>query len=374
MSKITFISAAHPYRGGIASFNEMLARELISEGEEVDIVTFTLQYPSFLFPGKSQYTSAPAPKDLKIRRAINSINPFNWLKVGRQIRDSKPDILFIRYWSPYLAPALATIAYQVRKNKHTRVITLADNIIPHERHFYDSPLTKYFIGCTDRFIVMSKEVERDLRTFTASIPVDFHHHPIYENYGDVISKEEACQRLGLSAEGEYALFFGLIRDYKGLDMLLDAWALFTADKPEKYTLLVAGEYYNDKSQYLEQIARLGLESKVVIVDKFIADEDVKSYFCASSVVAQPYKSATQSGITQIAYNFSTPMIVTRVGGLPEIVKDGKVGYVVELNPESVAEALAKCFDGENNKRLRGNFDDEKKKFSWTSFADLVLKC
>lgn len=373
MSKITFVSTAHPYRGGIASFNEMLARQLSSDGEDVDIITFTVQYPSFLFPGKTQYTDSPAPSDLKIVRMVNSINPFNWIRVGGKLSRAKPDILFLRYWSPYLAPALATIAYIARLNKHTKVVTLADNIVPHEKHFYDSILTKYFVGCTDKFVVMSLEVKDDLRLFTKTKPVLFHPHPIYENYGLPIAKEQACKNLNLDPNGKYALFFGFIRDYKGLDLLLDAWAEFNNTRKDEinYTLLVAGEYYNDKTQYEKQIERLGISSSVRLIDKYIPDQQVKDYFCASSVVVQPYKSATQSGVTQIAYNFNIPMIVTNVGGLPEIVADGKVGYVVNPDISEISNAIEKVFSEGVAESMIKNFPKEKERFSWNSFAKIV---
>ncbi|MEG1648289.1 MAG: glycosyltransferase [Rikenellaceae bacterium] len=375
MNKVTFVSTAHPYRGGIASFNEMLARELIKNGDNVDIITFTVQYPSFLFPGKTQYTDNPAPKDLKITRMVNSVNPLSWIKVGLKLFKSKPDILFLRYWSPYLAPALATIAYIARANKHTKVVTLADNITAHETHFYDKILTSYFVGCTDKFIVMSSEVKDDLRKFTSSKPVVFHPHPIYENYGTPISKQEACQNLNLDPNNEYALFFGFIRDYKGLDLLLDAWAAFiaTGNGAKNHMLLVAGEYYNDKTQYEKQIDRLGIGSKVKLIDKYIPDQEVKDYFCAATTVVQPYKSATQSGVTQIAYNFNIPMIVTNVGGLPEIVANNKVGYTVNPNAEEITKAIIKMFSGTNASDMLRNFKAEKERFSWKSFAKNVTR-
>lgn len=374
MSKITFVSTAHPYRGGIASFNEMLARQLQKNGEEVDIITFTVQYPSFLFPGKTQYTDNPAPSDLKIRRMVNSVNPLNWIIVGIKLFKSKPDILFLRYWSPYLAPALATIAYIARLNRRTKVITLADNIIPHESHFYDNILTRYFVGCTDKFVVMSGEVEDDLRKFTTTKPVVFHPHPIYENYGHPITKQQACKNINLDPTANYALFFGFIRDYKGLDLLLDSWAKFktTALGSENHILLVAGEYYNDKTQYEKQIEALSIGSSVKLIDKYIPDHQVKDYFCASTTVIQPYKSATQSGVTQIAYNFNTPMIVTNVGGLPEIVANEKVGYVVNPDSSEIAEAIEKIFTKGVAENMLKNFTIEKQKFSWDSFSKTIV--
>ena len=367
---ILFAGTAHPFRGGIASFNEMLARKLQERGNRVRIMTFTVQYPSFLFPGKSQYTEAPAPADLSIVREINSVNPFNWLRKGRKIRRLRPDILFLRYWSPYLAPCLGTLARMARLNGHTRIIVLADNIVPHERHFYDRWLTSYFIGGADGFLVMSAEVEKDLRRFTESKPVLYAPHPVYHNYGEAVSREEACRRLGLDADRRYALFFGFVRKYKGLDLLLESWAVYCRAFPKERTcLLVAGEYYVDKQPYLDLIDRLGIGDRVILHDRFIPDEEVKYYFCASEAVVQPYRSATQSGVTQIAYHFEIPMIVTCVGGLPEIVPDGEVGYVTSQKPDEIAEAVEHCFRPEIRDRFVENIRLEKRRFSWDYMAD-----
>lgn len=369
---ILFAGTAHPYRGGIASFNEMLARTLQARGNRVEITTFTVQYPSFLFPGKTQYTESPKPADLDISRKINSVNPFNWLAQGLRIRRKKPDILFLRYWSPYLAPALGTIARIARTNGHTEVVALTDNIVPHERHFWDNWLTRYFIGSADRFICMSEEVKRDLRQFTATKPAAFAPHPLYMNYGEKTEREKACTDIGLDPQKRYALFFGLIRNYKGLDLLLDAWALFL-DTPQgkDKVLLVAGEFYTDKQPYLEQIKRLGIGESVKLFDSFIPDEQVVSFFCAADMVVQPYKSATQSGVTQIAYHFDKPMVVTRVGGLSEIVPDGKAGYVTDTAPAAIADAIARLFVPETNALFSRNAAEEKQRFSWNSMAEKV---
>ena len=371
---IIFAGTAYPFRGGIASFNEMLARELQRIGHQVRILTFTVQYPSFLFPGKSQYTDGPKPEDLSISREINSVNPFNWFRKGNKIRRFCPDVLFLRYWSPYLAPCLGTLARLVRLNRHTRVIVLADNIIPHERHFYDKWLTSYFVGGADGFLIMSSEVATDLSKFTTNKPVLYAPHPVYHNYGSPVSREEACRCLGLKESCRYALFFGFIRKYKGLDLLLESWAVYCQAVPEDNTcLLVAGEYYVDKQPYLDLISRLGIENRVILYDRFIPDEEVKYYFCASDMVVQPYRSATQSGVTQIAYHFEIPMIVTRVGGLPEIVPDGKVGYVTSQYPNEIAQAIQKCFCSEIRESLIQNIRVEKKRFSWDYMANRFIE-
>lgn len=368
--KIVFLGTAHPYRGGIASFNEMLARQLSALGHEVEIITFTLQYPSFLFPGKTQYSDSPAPDDLAIDRMLNSIAPWSWVRTACEIKRRRPDMLFVRYWSPYLAPALGFVCRMVRK-AGIEVVALADNIIPHERHFYDNMLTRYFIGSADRFVCMSRQVEGELAMFGSGKPVSFAPHPIYSNYGDPIDRTRACDLIGLDPSERYALFFGLIRDYKGLDHLLDAWADYKKhDGTNGKKLLVAGEFYADKAAYMQQIARLGIFDSVVIHDRFIPDAMVAAYFCASDMIVQPYKTATQSGVTQIAYHFGTPMIVTPVGGLPEIVPDGKVGYVVEK--DRLPEAMERCFDAGINAILKANIAIEKERFSWRRMAETVI--
>lgn len=368
---ITFLGTAHPYRGGIASFNEMLARTFQSLGCICRVVTFTLQYPSLLFPGKSQYTESAAPKDINITREVNSINPFNWIKMGIKIKRERPDILFLRYWTPYLAPALGSIARIVRSNGHTKVVTLADNIVPHEQKVWDRPLTRYFINSCDSFVVMSREVMDDLRTFTTTKKVSISPHPIYENYGSPISKAEAAKSLSLPHYNSYALFFGFIREYKGLDILLEAWALHK-ERGGIGSLIIAGEFYCDSQPYFDLITKLNIKDSIVMLDRFIADDEVKSLFSLAEMVVQPYKSATQSGVTQIAYNFNTPMIVTNVGGLPEIVPDGRVGYVTECNAESVAEAIVKLFDTKTNREFKINIESEKGRFSWNSMCESIL--
>lgn len=368
---ITFAGTAHPYRGGIASFNEMLARTLISMGHNVKIETFTVQYPSILFPGKSQYTDAPAPKDLDITRSINSVNPFNWIKVGLRIKKERPDMLFLRYWTPYLAPALGVIARIVKSNRYTKVITLADNITPHERKVWDRPLTKFFINSSDAFVCMAKEVERDLRTYTHK-PIGISPHPLYNNYGDKVDRKSAAEYLKLDEKTRYALFFGLIRKYKGLDILLDSWALFKKRDASDTKLIVAGEFYTAPEPYREQIKKLRIEDSVIIMDRFISDDEVKYLFSISDMIVQPYKSATQSGVTQIAYHFDTPMIVTRVGGLSEIVINNKTGFVTDVDMEDVSVAIEKLFDTDIQTEFKSNISSYKSFFSWEKMCETII--
>lgn len=371
MKTIKIIGPAYPYRGGIATTNERLAQEFMSMGIDVNIETFTVQYPAFLFPGKTQYNLKLAPKDLAITRTINSIDPTNWGRVGRRIRDEKPDLVIIRYWLPFMAPCLGTIAGLIRKNRHTKIICLADNIIPHEHRLGDRLLTNYFIQRIDGLIAMSKSVLTDATGFRKDLQVGFCHHPIFDNYGERLSFEAAKQKLNLDIHIKYLLFFGFIRDYKGLDLLLNAFADVRLRKfPVK--LLIAGEYYSSPEPYLELIKNHHLEDLIELRTEFIADEEVNLYFSAADMVVQPYKSATQSGVTQIGYHFNKPMLVTNVGGLSEIIPDGKIGYVVEPEIQKIADALVDFYENERLVEFEANIVDEKKKFSWENMVNTFL--
>jgi D-inositol-3-phosphate glycosyltransferase len=371
LKTIKIIGPAYPYRGGIATTNERLAQEFISMGFDVEIETFTVQYPSFLFPGKTQYNLKPAPENLAIKRTINSINPLNWLSVGKRIRKEKPDLVIIRYWLPFLAPCLGTIAGLIHKNRHSKIICLADNIIPHEHRPGDRLLTNYFIQRIDGLIAMSKSVLTDANTFRKNLPLGFCPHPIFDNYGERLSFEVAKQKLKLDIHTKYLLFFGFIRDYKGLDLLLNA---FADERLRKFPvkLLIAGEYYSSPEPYLELIRKNNLENLIELRTDFIPDEEVNLYFSAADMVVQPYKSATQSGVTQIGYHFNKPMLVTNVGGLAEIIPDGKIGYVVEPDSQKIADALVDFYGNERLDEFEANMAEEKKKFSWANMVSTFL--
>jgi D-inositol-3-phosphate glycosyltransferase len=368
LKTIKIIGPAYPYRGGIATTNERLAQEFISLGFVVGLETFTVQYPSILFPGKTQYNTKSAPENLKIERTINSVNPFNWLKVGFRIRAEKPDLVIIRYWLPFMAPCLGTIAGLMRKNKHTIIICLADNIIPHEHRPGDRMLTNYFIQRIDGLIAMSKSVLTEAKLFRNKLPLGFCPHPIFDNYGEKLTFEEAKLKLNLDSKTKYLLFFGFIRDYKGLDMLIKAFAdERLRNFPVK--LLVAGEYYSDPEPYLQLIKENNLEDFIELRTVFIPDDEVNLYFSAADMVVQPYKSATQSGVTQIGYHFDKPMLVTNVGGLSEIIPNGKIGYVVEPEIQNIADALFDFYENDRITEFEANIVEEKKKFSWANMVN-----
>lgn len=369
---IKIIGPAYPFRGGLASYNERLAKQFIKQGYQVDIETFTLQYPGILFPGKSQFVDGPAPENLTIRRAVNSVNPLNWLSVGYRIKKEKPDLLMIRYWLPFMAPCLGTICRLVRSNKHTRVVCLADNIIPHEKRIGDKQLTSYFMKSIDGMVAMSQSVLDDIDQFNPQLPRALCPHPLYDNFGLKTEAQEAKTLLGLNPRGNYLLFFGFIREYKGLDLLLKAMA-DDRIKQLSVKLIVAGEFYTKPEPYLELIKELGLEDRVILRTEFIPEKHVTRYFGASDLVVQPYKSATQSGVTQIGYHFEKAMLVTNVGGLPEIIADQKIGYVTEPDEKEIANAIVDFYTNKRKDEFEKNIQEEKKKFSWENMVKAFLK-
>ena len=376
--RIILLGTAWPYRGGLAVYNERLAHQFQSEGHEVEIYTFTLQYPGFLFPGKTQFSSEPAPADLNIVRRVNSCNPFNWISVGREICRKAPDLLIFKFWLPFMGPCFGTIAALAKRNGRTRVVSILDNLIPHESRPGDRPFTWWFCRSVDGYVAMSQSVLGDVDRFKVNIgkPRVFSPHPLYDNFGEPVSREDGCRYLGLDPACRYFLFFGLIRDYKGLDWLLEAFAAFvserTSDPPaaDDWRLIVAGEFYSNGAKYLDQARALGISDRIVWKTEFVPDHEVRYYFAAADLIAQPYKSATQSGVTQIAYHFQKPMLVTRVGGLAEIVPDGRVGYVVEPEPRAIAAAL-QAFAARQPDFSAG-LAAEKEKYSWSVFTQRLI--
>ena len=369
---IISVGPAYPYRGGLATFNDRLARQFTSEGQSIKIFTFSLQYPELLFPGKTQYTEGPAPQGISITRALNSINPFNWLILGRKLKLERPDILLIRYWLPFMAPCLGTIARIVKSNMHTKVIAVFDNVIPHEKRTGDKILTKYFTGGIDGAVVMSKSVLNDLQSFRSDIPVILSPHPLFDNYGEMVEKEKALTILHLSPGYKYLLFFGFIRAYKGLDLLIEAFSDVRL-KERKLKLVIAGEFYEDETPYRQLIKKHNLGNDVIFFDHFIKDEEVPLFFAIADLVVQPYKSATQSGVTQIAYHYEKPMLVTDVGGLKEIVPDGICGYVVKPGPGFIADAILDYFDNNRKAIFTEGVKREKEKFSWDKMTASIIE-
>lgn len=367
MKKVIIVGPAFPLRGGIANFNEALCRAMNKAGFDTSIYSFSLQYPGFLFPGKTQYDTGSGPTDIQIHTRINSINPFNWLKVASEIRAEKPDLVIFRYWLPFMGPCLGTIARRVKKGGKTKVIAITDNVIPHEKRPGDSAFTRYFIKQCDGFIAMSRAVLNELSAFTQSDKKVFLPHPIYDIFGEKLAKDKALEHLGLNKNDKHILFFGFIRKYKGLDLLLNAMADERL-KAMDIKLIIAGEYYEDPAYYEQIIAEKGLKNKVILRTEYIPSEQVRYYFCAADLVAQPYRTATQSGVTQIAYHFERPMLVTDVGGLAEIVPNNKVGYVTEVDPRSIANAIHDFYSSDKEMAFSTATAEEKKRFQWSSFV------
>lgn len=368
--KIIIIGPAYPLKGGLASFNERLARQFQLEGFDTAIYTFSLQYPNFLFPGTTQYSTESSPSDISIKVCINSINPFNWLKIGNQLKDLKPDIIVVRYWLPFMGPCLGTILRRVKKNKFTKIITIADNVIPHEKRIGDTQFTRYFIKPVDAFVTMSQKVRNDLKLFTHK-PSELVVHPLYDNFGEAVNKNDAREKLGLNVNDRIILFFGFIRKYKGLDLLLNAMS----DERIRHSnikLLIAGEFYEDQNKYKDLINALGISSQLILRTDFITDSEVRYYLSACDFVIQPYRNATQSGVTPLAYHYEKPMLVTDVGGLPDMVPDGKVGIVTTTDPASIASGILRLYElGEQF--FLPYLCEEKKKYSWSVLTNVIVK-
>ena len=380
--KIVILGTAYPYRGGLATFNERLARQFLSEGHEVEVWTFTLQYPSFLFPGKTQYSSEKAPNDLLIRRVLNSCNPFNWLRVGHQLRKAAPDMLICCYWMAFFAPAYGLISRIARRNGKTKAIALVHNMMPHEPSILDKLFAPYFVKSQNGFVALSESVKEDIEKIESSLPcgegrggvspVSVSPHPIYDHYGERMTKEEACKALGLDPKKNYMLFFGLVRAYKGLDLLLDAFAQIKDQLPS-LQLIIAGEFYEDEEKYRAQITANGLDERVILRNEFIPDADLRKYFGAADLIVQPYKSATQSGVTQVAFHFEKPMLVTNVGGLGEIVHDHQMGYACAPTADAIAEDVLDYFTNNRQAAYTAYLQKEKTKYAWSKITEAFIK-
>jgi glycosyltransferase involved in cell wall biosynthesis len=371
---IIIVGSAYPLRGGgITTFNERLAHEFQNKGNKVTIFTFSLQYPGFLFPGTTQYSTEAPPADLNIRVCINSINPINWLLVGNKIKKLNPDLIVVRYWLPFMGPCLGTILRIVKQNKKTRIVCIADNIIPHEKRLGDLPFTKYFLKSVDACITMSEQVLKDLKQISPNMPAKFVAHPLYDNFGEKINKSTARKVLKIDDNISIVLFFGFIRKYKGLDILFEAISML---KKSNYLngqikFLIAGEFYEDRKTYDDLITQLSIQDELILHTDFIPDSEVKNYLCAADVVIQPYRSATQSGVTPLAYHFEVPMIVTNVGGLPALVPHEKVGWVSEPDASAIANSIQQFFADNPNRFLPGLIE-EKKKYSWDVMANEIM--
>jgi len=370
MAKVFIIGPAYPLRGGLASFDELFCEALNKEGHQCEIISYSLQYPNFLFPGSTQYhVNGTAPKNITIHTLINSVNPLSWFKTASFIKKQKPDFIIFRFWIPFMGPALGTIARLVKK-QNIKVLTITDNVIPHEKRLGDKQLASYFIKGCDAFVTMSKAVMIDLEKFTNTSHKKYLLHPLYTAFGEKIPKQEARLKLHLKQDDRVILFFGLIRKYKGLDLLIEAFSLLKANSHNK--LLIAGEFYEDKQPYLDLISKYKLEEQIMLLNQFIPNDDVKYYFSAADIVALPYRSATQSGVTQVSFHFEVPTLVTNVGGLGEIIPHNVAGYVVEPNPQAIATSLEDYFENKKEHTFTEGMKQEKQKYEWSIFVNEII--
>lgn len=369
--KYLLIGPAYPLRGGIANFNLALYKELVAQGNQVKIFSFSLQYPNFLFPGKTQFETGNKPEGLEVDSIINSINPFNWYKVRRKTIQYKPDVIVVQFWMPFFAPSFGTILRNIEKKINCKVVTVTHNFYPHEKKPGDNLLLRYYTKACNRFIALSKSVQQDIIQFSSNKKASFVPHPIYNIFGNKVEKQEALHKLKLDSKFKYLLFFGIVRKYKGLELLIESIALLKNNKDIK--VIVAGEFYDDKEYYLSLVKKYNLSDQFIIHDSFIDGNDIKYYFCASDMVVQPYLSATQSGVTQIAYHFERPMLVTNVGGLSEIVPNKKAGYVTEKEPKEIAEAISDFYDNEREKEFSEFTSEYKKNFGWDKLVEAIYK-
>ena len=369
VNKLVIIGPAWPLRGGLAAFDEKLAICFSEKGIQSSIHTFSLQYPSLLFPGKTQYSTQPAPQGINIKATINSINPFNWMKVGWQIMREKPDLIIVRYWIPFLGPCLGTILKIVHWNRHTKVISIVDNMIPHEKRLGDTLFTKYFASSIDGFVTMSEKVKNDVKLFSHK-PTLVSPHPIFDHFGSAIPTLQARTQLGLGENDKIILFFGYIRKYKGLDLLIQAMKDIRIQQLE-IRLLVVGEFYDAAQPYMDLVNSLALQNDITFYDQFVPDQEVTNYVSAADFIIQPYKNATQSGVTPLAYHFSKPMLVTNVGGLADTVPHLKVGVVTEPTSEDIANGIVQLYDL-GAAHFMPYIQEERKKYTWEQMTEKFL--
>lgn len=368
--KIVIVSPAYPLRGGIAHSAGLLFTELSKE-HEVLLITFKRQYPNFLFPGKSQTESGETIDKISTEVILDSINPLNWNDTANLIINFKPELVIFKHWLPFFAPCYGWMAKKIKKNSNPKLIAVCHNIIPHEKRIGDKILSKYFLKKIDYFIPLSDQVKKDLFLFVKHPVYKLLPLPVFSLFGERVDKEEAKKYLNIM-DKNVLLFFGFIRDYKGLDVLIEAFVLVRKEMDVK--LIVAGEFYEPEEKYLNLISKYHLENSIILKKDFIPTSEVKYYFSASDAVVLPYKSATQSGIVQVAVNFCMPVIAANVGGIGEVIEDGKTGYVVEKeNPEKFAKAIIRFYKESNEKEFSLNMNSLKEKYSWQNFVKGIIE-
>ncbi len=369
--KIVLISPMYPYRGGIAHLSETIAARLISRGHQVHAITFTRQYPEFLFPGRTQYeTGTEIERAVKAERLIDSINPLSWWRAIQRIREIEADIVIFRYWMPFFAPVFGTMARRLSRVNITCLVVV-DNALPHERRLGDIALGRYFFKAVQGCVVMSSSVNEDLNRLKVSCSRTIAPHPVYDIFGEATNRTEARARLQLAQNVPVILFFGFVRQYKGLHILLDSLDQIRATIPD-ICLIVAGEFYEEEASYRSKIESLGLSEQVRLINEYIPKDEVADYFASANVVVQPYLSATQSGIAQVAYQFDVPVITTDVGGLAEIVIHEESGLIVPPNdPSSLAKAIIRYFAEEMEDDLVKGVRHHKQSLGWNRLLSAI---
>lgn len=366
--KIAFLSTFYPYRGGIAQFNAALYHAL-EKNHQVKAFTFSRQYPDLLFPGKTQYVSkSDQANQIPALRTLDSLNPFSYFSTAKKINSFEPDLLIISYWMPFFAPSLGMVAKLVAK-KGTKISSVLHNIIPHEPKIGDLMLNRFFVRQNHACITLSQAVSKDLKTLSPAKKQLFHPHPIYEHFGNKIDKNIACEQLLIPKDKKTLLFFGLIRDYKGLDILIEAF-----DKlPEEYILVIAGECYGKVEKYLELIAKNKNKARIFQHIRYIPDQEVPLFFSAADLLVLPYRTATQSGVVAVAYHFDLPVVVTDVGSLKELVGKHELGMVVpKSDSKEVKIAIETFFKDDLSTQFQTNIREFKNNYSWDSLAKEII--
>lgn len=365
---ICYLSTFYPFRGGIAQFNAALYREF-EKNHNIKAFTFKRQYPDMLFPGKSQYVSkSDNPDVLESYPYLDSINPFSWMKTAKKVKQFDPDLLVMKFWMPFFGPSLGYVAGHLPKK--VKRIAILDNVLPHEKRIIDKPFLKYFLKHTDAYVVMSEAVKDDLLSVKPGAKYVMHSHPLYDHFGSIMDKTEARRKLKLNENKKTILFFGFIREYKGLDLLIDAFGKLD----DSYQLVITGDCYGSFNKYEEQIQKSPNRERIHKFVRYVSDEEVPAFFSAADVCVLPYKSATQSGITSIAYHFELPMLATDVGGLKEIVEDNVTGKIIpEPNAPDIASGIDAYFTENKSATYRHNIRKKKAGMSWESLANAIIK-
>lgn len=362
--KISFLSVFYPYRGGISQYNSLLY-DALKKRNDIEAYNFSRQYPQVLFPGSSQYvTENDNVIKTPTKRILDSINPISYFRTANKINKASPDLLLMGYWMPFLAPCLGFVASRLR-NKSVKVISVLHNVKPHEKRLGDKMFSRYFLKRNDAFVVMSKAVRDDLLSFIPNAKYILHPFPIYSQFGNAIDKKEAREKLNIPQDKKVLLFFGLIRDYKGLDLVIDAFN----NLDEEYYLVIAGESYGKFDDYQKQIDTNKNKERIMQHIKYIADDEVSLFISAADLNVLPYKTATQSAVVAMAYQFDSPVLVTDVGGLKDMVEPYETGVVVDF-PDSklISEGIQSFFNESMQLECKKNIQKFKADYSWDNLA------